>query len=143
MISIEELQSQVHKTALEHGWWPLIVTSKNIIDFEQVNIPEKLMLMVSELGEALEFYRDDVGMLGPVYWLSESNEWVNDKEKEINKTIEALASTKPDGFWVEIADVIIRILDLAGAYDIDMEELVKLKHAYNKTRPYRHGGKKC
>ena len=26
---------------------------------------------------------------------------------------------------------------------IDIEEALKLKHAYNKGRPYRHGGKKC
>lgn len=27
--------------------------------------------------------------------------------------------------------------------DIDLWEVVRLKHEYNKTRPYRHGGKVC
>ena len=25
----------------------------------------------------------------------------------------------------------------------DMDELLRLKHEYNKTRSYRHGGKRC
>ena len=31
-------------------------------------------------------------------------------------------------------------LDVQG---VDFEELMRLKHEYNKTRPYRHGGKRC
>ena len=26
---------------------------------------------------------------------------------------------------------------------VDMDEVLRLKHEYNKTRPYRHGGKRC
>lgn len=26
---------------------------------------------------------------------------------------------------------------------VDMDELMRAKHEYNKTRPYRHGGKRC
>lgn len=26
---------------------------------------------------------------------------------------------------------------------VDMDEILRLKHEYNKTRPYRHGGKRC
>jgi len=27
--------------------------------------------------------------------------------------------------------------------DVDMDEIMRLKHEYNKTRSYRHGGKRC
>jgi hypothetical protein len=27
--------------------------------------------------------------------------------------------------------------------DVDMDEILRLKHEYNKTRSYRHGGKRC
>lgn len=30
-----------------------------------------------------------------------------------------------------------------GHAGIDIEEAIRIKHEYNKTRPYRHGGKKC
>ena len=29
------------------------------------------------------------------------------------------------------------------AQGVDMDELLRIKHEYNKTRPYRHGGKRC
>lgn len=48
---------------------------------------------------------------------------------------------KPEGFGIELADLIIRVLHIAALYDLDMEALIELKMVYNKTRPYRHGGK--
>lgn len=52
-------------------------------------------------------------------------------------------SKKPEGVAVELADCVIRILDYCGHAGIDIEEAIRIKHEYNKTRPYRHGGKKC
>lgn len=72
-------------------------------------IPEKLMLIVSELAEALEYYRN------------------NDNEN----------------FEIEIADVIIRTLDLCGGLKINIDNVIKQKMKYNFTRPYRHGNKLC
>lgn len=48
---------------------------------------------------------------------------------------------KPEGVPIELADCIIRILDTCGAYDIDIEEAIRIKVGFNKTRPYRHGNK--
>lgn len=42
----------------------------------------------------------------------------------------------------ELADIIIRTLDMAHRLNVNIEEAVKAKHEYNKTRPHRHGGKK-
>lgn len=81
-------------------------------------IPEKLALIHGEVSEALECYRDP----------AEFEDYIS-------------ASGKPEGFGFELADAIIRILDLAGFLGLDMENLVLEKHAYNKSRSYRHGGK--
>lgn len=40
-----------------------------------------------------------------------------------------------------MADCIIRILDWAGKEGLDMDKIIREKMEYNKTRPYRHGGK--
>jgi len=48
---------------------------------------------------------------------------------------------KPEGEAVELGDAIIRILDYAQRNGWDMEDIIHKKMAYNKTRPYRHGGK--
>lgn len=50
---------------------------------------------------------------------------------------------KPEGIPIELADVIIRIFDYCGYAGIDIDAAITQKHEYNKTRPYRHGGKKC
>ena len=48
---------------------------------------------------------------------------------------------KPEGFPVELADVVIRIADFCGLHGIDLEEAIQIKMRFNKTRSYRHGGK--
>lgn len=44
-------------------------------------------------------------------------------------------------------DVVRALLDSISCYcasnGLDFESLLRLKHEYNKTRPYRHGGKRC
>ncbi len=50
---------------------------------------------------------------------------------------------KPEGMFVELADVMIQILNLAERAKIDLEHIMTLKHQYNKTREHRHGSKKA
>lgn len=49
---------------------------------------------------------------------------------------------KPEGIPIELADIILRVLDIAGGFGIDIEEALRLKHAHNAHRPYLHGGKR-
>ncbi len=41
----------------------------------------------------------------------------------------------------EIADILIRGLDFAAAKSSDVNRAVRIKHGYNRTRPFRHGGR--
>ena|SRR5690349_5610647 len=50
--------------------------------------------------------------------------------------------TKPEGIPIELADIIIRVLDVCAHHDIDIEEAVWKKMAYNLNRSYRNGGKR-
>lgn len=79
---------------------------------------EVLFLIVQELAEAGEEYRNG-NALDEVYY----------------------HGTKPEGFPIELADVAIRLLDYCGQLGIDLEDMIDIKHAYNLTRPFRHGGK--
>lgn len=88
------------------------------VDNREKVIPEKLALIHSEVSEALEDFRD-------------------------NKMEIVILGEKPTGFPIELADVIIRVYDLAGALGIDLDEAIEIKHSYNKTRPFRHGGKRA
>ena len=41
----------------------------------------------------------------------------------------------------ELADMLIRTLDIADVLGLDIEDAVRIKHAFNKTRPFMHGKK--
>ena len=84
---------------------------------KQRSFGDIISLCHSELSEALEEYRNHM----PMTYTGDNG--------------------KPEGIATEMADCIIRILDWAGHEDIDMEAVIRAKMEYNKTRPYRHGGK--
>jgi len=48
---------------------------------------------------------------------------------------------KLNGLPSELADIVIRVFDLAGHLNVDLGKTIVEKHEYNKTRPHRHGGK--
>lgn len=122
-MTIAEMQRDAHKNSVAHGWWEEQATAvgggldPRLVD---AAIPEKLCLIHSEVSEALEEYRND----RPPYYIDG-------------------ATRKPEGLAAELADVIIRIGDLAGALGVDLEQAVVEKMAYNAGRPHRHGGKRC
>lgn len=78
---------------------------------------DRIALIHSEASEALEAYRE-YGDL--------------DARTEHPKG-------KPVGVPSELADIVIRVADLAAIESIDLEEHVREKMIYNRTRPYRHG----
>lgn len=88
------------------------------------NIGELLMLVTSELGEALEAHRK--GRNAPVSMVQSRC---------------MFESAIKDTFEDEIADTVIRLLDLCGGLKIDIDNHINAKLAYNKTREKLHGKK--
>jgi len=150
-VNIPEMQAAIHKTALEHGWWEPqpdhsltkeIPTKDNsdikITPLVQRSFGDLIALMHTELSEALEAYRK----CGLEKWFIYQREPVRHlSQDELHKMMVDEGLAKPEGAFVELADCIIRILDAAGFYGVDMEELILEKMKYNETRPYRHGNK--
>lgn len=48
---------------------------------------------------------------------------------------------KPEGVPSELADIVIRTMDLAFMLDIDLPAVIHSKLEFNKTRGKKHGGK--
>jgi len=85
---------------------------------DQRTFGDEVALLHSEVSEMLEAYR------------------------EIGMAERTSLTGKPDDVGSEAADVLIRLLDMSHAWEIDLADEYERKMAYNRTRPWRHGGKK-
>jgi NTP pyrophosphatase (non-canonical NTP hydrolase) len=100
----DNLAINLHKDAIEKGFWPEEV--------DDIFIAKQCMMIVSEVTEVMEAIRKDKG------------------EEEITK---------------EFADILIRTLDLyAGAVEagytrLSLDQALREKVDFNKTRPEKHG----
>lgn len=128
MKSINEFVAEVHENAKAHGWW----------DGEERSFGELIALCHSELSEALEELRN--GYMPTTVYYSGGTE-VQDDSTYDGIGSYTVIDQKPGGIPIELADCVIRIMDMCGHYGIDLEAAITEKHEYNKARPYRHGGK--
>jgi NTP pyrophosphatase (non-canonical NTP hydrolase) len=94
-----------------------IAKSKGWYDTDKDTLETKLLLVHSEISEAVEEIRN--GHAPNEIYFSDKG--------------------KPEGAPVEIVDALIRIFDLAKKWDMDLEKAYQIKTEYNKSRPYRHG----
>ena len=100
---LQALQDTIHQSCVAAGWYEDLKTGKPI----KRNIGEVLMLMVTELSEAMEGHRKNL----------------MDTHLPHRPMME-----------VELADCIIRILDTAGAEGLDVAGALREKFQYNQTR---------
>lgn len=90
---------ECHEASRAKGFWD-----------QERNVGEMLMLVVSELGEAIEAHRT-----------------------------RHFGLEQKDTFEDEIADSVIRLFDLCGGFEIDLEKQITWKMAFNEKRGIRHG----
>lgn len=102
-IAINHVAGLCHQIAVEAGWWSDIKTGER----KDRNKGELLMLMVSEIAEAMEGERKDL----------------MDDHLKHRKMAE-----------VELADTIIRIMDYCGAHGYDIGGALVEKLIYNTKR---------
>ena len=141
--TLAELAKACYENSADHGFWDQPETVETI--------PNKLMLIVSEISEALESYRDPaadglvkvpVDVLEDLISAARSTDPLGAGTSEIADVGQAILDKwqgKPKGYDTELADALIRIFDLAGRKGIDLEAAVLAKHDFNKGRPRMHG----
>lgn len=122
---IPQLQKAIHEWARGKGWWdgfPRIKSRDPIKLGRNAThyIGTKLALVHTEVSEAVEALRD------------------GDFRLRYNPE-----TKKPEGLESELADAVIRIFDLAEVLGFNLAKTIAIKMAYNKTRTYRHGGRKA
>lgn len=134
---LNNLAGVIHEEAVKKGFW----------DKEDRNVGEMLMLVVSELAEALEehrsgmpaFYREHPPT--PLTLVAE----IGDVEKARLLYLEYREKEghlpKPEGVAVEAVDAIIRLLDFLSSLNVDIDGILEEKFRYNQSRPPMHGKK--
>lgn len=149
---LNELSKQVFNNAHKKGFWdehntimdklahyenlpnddaPKL-TTKEIEAIKYAFSCQRMMLIISELGEAVEAKR--TGKKGD--WDSYQKVL---HEKSVSFDKDAFKEYIKDCPEDEIADALIRILDMTGGEGINIGKHVEHKAAYNSTRPRLHG----
>jgi hypothetical protein len=138
MKSLSKWSQEIHEWSTGNGWWSRSTD----------NIAGKLLLVHSEISEAAEELR----AAGPCPHGAPDVDWddlrrveyEHPQQPEIRLDFAEDSKgnlLKPVGFRSELADTMIRILDIYGRIGADPDEDMRAKMAYNKTRSNRHGGK--
>jgi hypothetical protein len=137
-MDIDEAAVKIHKTAREHGFWD-----------KDRNFGEMLMLVTSELAEALE---EDRAGKPSVYFccttcgyeeLDRPTAYGHSRRDRIEYVLCPNSNLKPEGALVEIIDAIIRLLD-TGQHEASktrhtIASVMRFKMDYNDTREHMHG----
>lgn len=112
-VDIDALADEVAKISEQNGFWK----SEGMGDLGLM--ATKLALIADEVCEAIRVHRDVYdGDVSPVSTMT--------KEQQ-------------DEFVEELADIVIRTLDIAGHYGFLIGEAITTKVDKNRNRPYRHG----
>lgn len=114
-LTLNDMADAAYSNSVTKGFWDN--TPKGTLRVE--TILAKLALIHSEVSEATEDARD--GKL------------------KTRRIPDGPKAGKPEGFGSELADILIRVGDLAKRMGIDLEDEVTLKMVYNSTRPRMHG----
>lgn len=61
---------------------------------------------------------------------------------EVSEALEAFREDDGENFVEEMADTLIRVLDVVAAFDLDFDGAVRRKMDTNRQRGHKHGGKR-
>lgn len=120
---INELSKEIHSRNIEKGFYE-----------KEKNTGEMLCLIHSEVSEALE--ADRKGCYANVPCFEAFSDFDRPKSDAFS-----FESTIKNTFEDELADIMIRVMDLAAFKGIDLEKHIELKMKYNLKREKYHGKK--
>lgn len=120
MTNLNEISKQVYEANKLKGF-----------DVKDENLSQTLLLIVSEITEAQDALRSDKHASLELF---DRNTILHNVDFET-----AFKAEIKDTFEDEIADAFIRLMDLVGALEIDIDRHIALKRRFNSLREYKHG----
>lgn len=149
--ALNEYALLAHETAVEHGWWEADRNQGEIIANIHSEVTEAWKEWVHG-HEANEEYYTHTGIdpqsLQPDWLAERAQRWLDDPSayaagSPAISSLIAAGFLEPHGVPTELADIMIRVLDMFAANDLDADRIVQDKMKFNDTRPYKHGGKRA
>lgn len=124
--AFDEFTAQVYANSVNKGFWrnedKLLDVLEELDDTESLSSSvitlqntEKLALIVTEVAELIEGCR---------------NSKINDPDEHCPEF---------SNFEIELADIILRVMTLAGRREARLGEALVAKHNFNLNRPFKHG----
>jgi hypothetical protein len=155
---LNALAAAANQTAIDHGWWEQDRNKGEIIANIHSEVTEAWKEWVH--GHAVDdiYYtlaQHDPGDLKPEVagaFSRFNDEWhlrqmsPDYKPRYDPKDLQLLVRNgvlEPHGVPTELADILIRVLDLFRAWNLDADTVVQDKMLFNDHRPYKHGGKRA
>ena len=116
-MNIPEMTAEVEEVNRLNGWYD-----------DDRTFGDEVALLHSEISEALEAFRS--------WGFADAT-----PPRDTGGTVR-YGAIKPEGVGSELADTLIRLLDTAKRHGIDLDFEYRRKMEFNRTRGYRHGGKR-
>lgn len=151
-MNIADTQNRVGDINRANGWREH--DEADMSDAARVNFHiARLALITTEVAEAIEEIRNGRAVYEEYHtWMGKPVQWRQDGLGVIEHPNPHMAGqsvefdpqahpAKPEGVPSELADIVIRALDAADAWGIDLERVIEEKLRYNESRGHRHGGK--
>ena len=122
---INRLAKEIHRNNVSKGFYD-----------KEKNIGEMIALIHSEASEALEADRiEKYAEMDETLWNDMNN------SPEADYFPHAFKEYCKDTFEDELADIMIRVMDLAHYIGIDLEKHIEAKMKFNSLREHKHGKK--
>lgn len=122
-MNLTELSQRIHAGNCARGFYDHPAT-----------FPDRCMLIVSEISEAVEAHRN-----GKTTQRADVDQALRMAAMDMQPFVGFFRDKVKDTVEDELADAIIRLLDLSGYLGIDIDAHIHAKLAYNATRPRLHG----
>lgn len=113
-----QIQRDAYETAKRSGFHEVDETLEVGSDHWSARVSQMLTTTIGEMAEAHDIHQRGKWPLDEWHWSTEG---------------------KPEGFPIELADAVIRILDTAETLKIDLAGAIHTKMEFNTTRDFKHG----